>query len=87
MGRSPYRSESDPTDFASARAILDKGHTVHSRRSRKIGNNTYVEWRDHDTIAVRLHQTDVVTFHRDSLDDAPAGADPWRAPTAEPYKG
>jgi hypothetical protein len=32
---------------------------------RKIANNTWLERRGDDTIAVRLHNTDVVTYHRD----------------------
>lgn len=35
----------------------------------KLGNNTYLEWCDYgntpDAIAVRYHQTDIVTFHPD----------------------
>jgi hypothetical protein len=37
-----------------------------SRESRKVGNNTYLERRGED-IAVRLHATDVITFHADQL--------------------
>jgi hypothetical protein len=33
-------------------------------QSRKLGNNTYLQRRDED-IAVRLHSTDVITFHPD----------------------
>lgn len=36
-----------------------------SRDSRKVGNNTYLQRRDADTLAVRLHATDVVTYRRD----------------------
>ncbi len=32
---------------------------------RKIDNNTYLERRGDDAIAVKLHATDIVTFHRD----------------------
>ena len=32
---------------------------------RKIANNTWLERRDDETIAVRLHQTDVVTYRAD----------------------
>lgn len=35
-----------------------------NRESRKVGNNTYLKRRGDDTIAVRLHDTDVVTYHR-----------------------
>jgi len=33
---------------------------------KKLANNTYVERRNDSTIAVRLHNTDVVTFHEHS---------------------
>lgn len=33
-------------------------------KRRKVANNTWLERRDED-IALRLHETDVVTFHRD----------------------
>lgn len=36
-----------------------------TRDRRKIGNNTYLERRDAETIAVRLHATDIVIFHSD----------------------
>jgi len=35
------------------------------RERRKLENNTYLERRDSDAIAVRLHRTDVLTFYRD----------------------
>ena len=43
-------------DFAKAQEKLG------NRQSRKIGNNTYLQKRDGGDIAVKLHQTDVVTF-------------------------
>lgn len=33
--------------------------------SRKLENNTYLERRDNDSIAIRLHNTDIVTLHKD----------------------
>jgi hypothetical protein len=36
-----------------------------ARQSRKLQNNTYVQRRSDDTIAVRLHATDVVTYYAD----------------------
>lgn len=39
---------------------------------RKIANNTYLERRTPDSVAIRLHWTDIVTFHADGhivLDD------------------
>lgn len=38
---------------------------LRSRESRKIANNTYLVRRDPETIAVKLHATDVVTYHSD----------------------
>ena len=32
---------------------------------RKLANNTYLERREGGTIAVKLHETDVVTYHQD----------------------
>lgn len=50
-----------PHSWGDARAFLDAGY----RRpvSRKLARNTYVEERPDGSIAVRLHATDVVTFH------------------------
>lgn len=45
-------------NYAHAREILG------TRDSRKLGNNTTLESRG-DTVAVRYHATDVVTFHAD----------------------
>lgn len=45
-------------------ATLDAQLTGRCSRSRKVANNTYAIRRDHD-IALRLHDTDVVTFHPD----------------------
>lgn len=45
-------------------ADLDATLTGRCSKSRKVANNTYLERRG-DDIAVRLHQTDVVTFHAD----------------------
>lgn len=35
------------------------------RSQRKLTHNTYLQVRSPDTIAVRLHNTDIVTYHRD----------------------
>lgn len=45
-------------------ADLDATLTGRCSQSRKVANNTYLQRRG-DDIAVRLHQTDVVTFHAD----------------------
>jgi hypothetical protein len=44
---------------------LDARLTGRNQRSRKLANNTYAERRDAETIAIRLHATDVVTYHKD----------------------
>lgn len=36
-----------------------------NRPRRKLGNNTYTETRDGGAIVIRLHDTDVLTFHPD----------------------
>lgn len=36
-----------------------------NRQSRKLGNNTYAERIDGDTIGIKLHSTYVVTLYRD----------------------
>jgi hypothetical protein len=33
--------------------------------SRPIANNTIVHWKGEDAIAIQLHATDIITFHRD----------------------
>ncbi len=42
---------------------LDKQLQGRCRESRKLANNTYLKRRWHGTIAVLLHNTDVLTFH------------------------
>lgn len=36
-----------------------------ARETRKLANNTYCVRRDSETIAIKLHATDVVTYHAD----------------------
>ena len=38
---------------------------LNGRNHRKLENNTYLEKRDENTIAVKLHGTDVVTYKKD----------------------
>lgn len=49
-------------DFAAAERFLSKGR---SKSSRPLANNTRLNRIDDDTIAVRHHGTDIVTFNRD----------------------
>jgi hypothetical protein len=51
------------------------------RNSRKIGNNTYLMRRGANTIAVMLHATDVVTYHRDGRIVLNSGG--WQTPTTK----
>lgn len=52
------------TDLPSAYAAASDRLTGRCATRRKIANNTYLERRGED-IAIRLHSTDVVTFHPD----------------------
>lgn len=47
------------------RTYQDALDRLAGRRSRKLENNTYLETRPDGSIAVRLHSTDVVTYHQD----------------------
>lgn len=40
---------------------------IRNRQSRKIANNTYLKQRDKDAIAVRLHETDIITLYPDGF--------------------
>lgn len=48
---------------------------------RKLANNTYAERRDNGAIAIRLHATDVVTFHPDGTIVANSGG--WKTHTTK----
>ena len=50
-----------------------------TRDSRKIGNNTYLQRRADGTIAVKLHATDVLTFHANGRTVYNSGG--WRTNT------
>lgn len=52
-----------------------------NRDSRKVANNTYMQRRENGTIAIRLHSTDVVTFHPDGRVTLDAGG--WRTVTTK----
>lgn len=58
------RTSSAPTprSYDEAAEVLASGR---DKDSRKIANNTWLERRGENAIAVRLHGTDVVTFHDD----------------------
>lgn len=52
-----------------------------SRESRKLGNNTYLQRRPDGSIAVKLHATDVLTFHSDGRTVYNSGG--WRTVTTK----
>jgi len=47
------------------RSYIEAEKTLGNRPSRKLENNTYLQRRDPSTIAVKLHDTDVVVYHVD----------------------
>jgi hypothetical protein len=52
-----------------------------SRESRKLENNTYLQRRDENTVAVRLHATDVVTYRKNGAVILSSGG--WQTPTTK----
>lgn len=52
-----------------------------SRMSRKVGNNTYLMRIDDDTIALKLHYTNVVTYKADGCFRLNSGG--WRTVTTK----
>lgn len=54
---------------------------LNGRDSRKVGNNTYLERIDSQTVGVRLHRTHVVTFHADGRYTLNSGG--WRTVTTK----
>lgn len=55
--------------------------TGRNRDRRKLANNTYLERRKGDVIAVRLHSTDVVTYHPNG--DIVLDSGGWRTHTTK----
>lgn len=55
----------DPDSWASADKLLHHKKTGGRLERRKVANNTYLERRPSGDIAVKLHATDVVTYHDD----------------------
>jgi hypothetical protein len=56
-----------------------------SRDSRKVGNNTYLERLDDETIGLRLHSTYVVKFHADGSVTLDSGG--WQTVTTKERMG
>lgn len=48
---------------------------------RKLKNNTYAERRDNQAIAIRLHNTDILTFHQDGKIVVTSGG--WKTVTTK----
>lgn len=51
-----------------------------SRKTRKLGNNTYAEWRGQD-IAIRLHATDILTYKSNNTCVVSSGG--WKTHTTK----
>ena len=66
-----------PTNFDQADVLL----TGRCKDSRKVGNNTYLQRRDNGDIAVKLHNTDVVTYKPNG--DCVLNSGGWRTPTTK----
>src|SRR5690349_8930926 len=54
---------------------------LNGKTSRKLANNTYLQRRDDKTIAVKLHDTDVVTYTTDEKIILNSGG--WRTVTTK----
>lgn len=63
--------------FQDGQEFLAKGR---NKLERKVANNTYVVARE-NAVSVRLHNTDVVTFHRDGTITLNSGG--WRTVTTK----
>lgn len=57
---------------------------VHGKRNanrRKVGNNTYAEILQNNSVAITLHSTDVVTIHEDNTYTLRSGG--WQTVTTK----
>lgn len=59
QGAKEIETNRDNQTFESALAWLGK------RDTRKVANNTYLQRRSEGRLAVKLHNTDILTFHPD----------------------
>jgi hypothetical protein len=70
--------------YAQAKALLDK-RRKQGRYTAKLGNNIYLEQRYHsdtgECIAVKYHQTDIVTFYSDGKIELRCGG--WNTVTTK----
>jgi hypothetical protein len=60
---------------------LNESLTGRNQQRRKLANNTYAERRELGAIAIRLHQTDIVTFYPDGRIVANTGG--WKTLTTK----
>lgn len=73
-GFTNYRSGCDlPKSFAEAEALLDQ------RKRRKLANNTWLEHNVRGGISIVLHETAIVTYHRDGSTTLDSGG--WQTAT------
>lgn len=56
-------------------------HGIGNRMKRKVGNNTYARILDDGAVAIRLHNTDVVTIHPDNTVTLRTGG--WQTSTTK----
>lgn len=63
------------------KSYSEAAQVLGARRGRKLENNTYLERRSADSIAVRLHSTDVVTYYADGKVVLNSGG--WRTVTTK----
>lgn len=70
-----------PLPYSHRYAELDARLTGRCAQSRKVANNTYLQRRPNGDIAVKLHRTDVVTFHADGT--ATLNTDGWLTVTSK----
>lgn len=62
-------------------ATLDQMLVGRNSQRRKLENNTYAERRENGAIAIRLHATDILTFHSDGRIVANTGG--WKTATTK----
>ncbi len=59
----------------------DANATLGTRSTRKLDNHTYLQRRSPDAIAVKLHDTDIVTYYADGTTVLDSGR--WQTPTTK----
>lgn len=69
------------TSWATADLQMHHARTGRSMDSRKVANHTYLERHPNRDIAVRLHDTDIVTYHYDGSITLTTGG--WSTPVTK----